>query len=74
MTVDAEVLTLSEVEALPAIVDLETARRALGIGRTTAYALARAGSFPCPVVRVGAAYRIPTVGLLRLLGIDHLIR
>ncbi|MET9263839.1 DNA-binding protein [Amycolatopsis sp. NPDC004079] len=74
MTVDVDVLTLGEVEALPAIVDLDTARRALGIGRTKAYALARAGSFPCPVVRVGAAYRVPTAGLLRLLEIDHLMR
>ncbi|UOZ06891.1 helix-turn-helix domain-containing protein [Amycolatopsis sp. WQ 127309] len=62
-------MTLAEVAALPAVVDLMTAARALGIRRTTAYALARGGSFPCPVVRVGGSYRVPTSGLLRLLGL-----
>ncbi|WP_460444004.1 helix-turn-helix domain-containing protein [Amycolatopsis cihanbeyliensis] len=56
------------------VVDVMTAARALGIGRTTAYALVRAGSFPCPVLRVGGVYRVPTVGLLRVLGVDPLIR
>ncbi|WP_153036871.1 helix-turn-helix domain-containing protein [Amycolatopsis sp. YIM 10] len=50
-----------------------TAARALGIGRTTAYALAREGGFPCPVLRVGGEYRVPTAGLLRLLEIEPLI-
>ena len=64
-----EPMTLSEVAALPAVVDLLTAARALGIKRTTAYALARGDSFPCPVFRAGASYRVPTSGLLRLLGL-----
>ncbi|NBH07738.1 helix-turn-helix domain-containing protein [Amycolatopsis sp. SID8362] len=64
-----EPMTLSEVAALPAVVDLMTAARALRIKRTTAYALARGGSFPCPVLRVGGAYRVPTAGLLRVLGL-----
>ncbi|ADJ48804.1 integrase/resolvase-related protein [Amycolatopsis mediterranei S699] len=64
-----QAMTLAEVAALPAVVDLMTAARALGIRRTTAYALARGGSFPCPVFRVGAAYRVPTSGVLRLLGL-----
>lgn len=71
ITVDG--LTLAEVAVLPAVVDLMTAARALGIGRTTAYALARGGQFPCPVLRVGGEYRVPTVGLLRMLGVDPLI-
>jgi predicted DNA-binding transcriptional regulator AlpA len=70
MTVEVgEPMTLSEVAALPAVVDLLTAARALGIKRTTAYALARDASFPCPVFRAGASYRVPTSGLLRLLGL-----
>lgn len=70
MTVDAERgMTLAEVAALPAVVDLMTAARALGIRRTTAYALARNGSFPCPVFRAGVSYRVPTSGVLRLLGL-----
>ena len=51
-----------------ATVDLMTAARALGIGRTKAYELAKHDEFPCPVIRVGEMYRIPTPGLLELLG------
>lgn len=65
----AEGMTIAEVAGLPAVVDLMTAARALRIGRTTAYALARGSSFPCPVLRVGGEYRVPTVGLLRALGL-----
>ncbi len=65
-----EVMTVAEAAALPAVVDLMTAARALRIGRTTAYALAREGGFPCPVVRVGGGYRVPTAGLLRVLGLE----
>jgi Helix-turn-helix domain len=63
-------VTFAEIAHLPVMVDLLTAARVLGIGRTTAYTLAREGEFPCPLVRVGGAYRVPTLGLLRLLGID----
>jgi hypothetical protein len=63
-------LTFADIAGLPVTVDLLTAGRALGIGRTTAYTLARGGDFPCPVLRVGGSYRVPTVGLLRLLGLD----
>ncbi|HWD00847.1 MAG TPA: DNA-binding protein [Amycolatopsis sp.] len=63
-------MTVAEVAALPAVVDLMTAARALRIGRTTAYALARDGGFPCPVLRAGGGYRVPTVGLLRALGLE----
>jgi hypothetical protein len=61
--------TFAEVADLPVMVDLLTAGRMLGIGRTTAYKLAQAGEFPCPVVRVGGVYKVPTIGLLRLLGL-----
>jgi hypothetical protein len=61
-------LTVAEVMALPAVTDLISAGKALGIGRTRSYELARAGDFPCPVVRVGKTYRVPTAGLLALLG------
>jgi hypothetical protein len=62
-------LTIAELQALPASVDLLTAARALCLGRTKAYALARRGEFPCPVIRVGDTYRVPTIALLQLLGI-----
>jgi len=63
------VLTLAEVTALPAVTDLVTAGRALGLGRTRAYELARAGQFPCPVIRAGGSWRVPTAGLLTVLGL-----
>lgn len=60
-------LTRGELLALPAVIDIETAGRALGLGRTTAHALARAGKFPVPVLRLGRLYRVPTAGVLELL-------
>ncbi|WP_275462581.1 helix-turn-helix domain-containing protein [Streptomyces noursei] len=55
---------------LPVAVDLRTAARALGIASTTAYRLIREDEFPCPVLRVGRKYRIPTNELMRALGIE----
>jgi hypothetical protein len=65
-------LTLAELLALPAVTDLVTAGKALGIGRSASYELARAGRFPCQVIRAGRNYRVPTVGLLALLGMPAL--
>ena len=62
-------LTLAEVADLPAVTDLVTAGRALGLGRTKAYELARAGQFPCPVIRAGRTWLVPTAGLLAALGL-----
>ena len=63
-------LSREELLALPVVVDVSTAARALGLGRSTAYELARRDEFPCPVLRVGGSYRVPTAGLLRVLGIE----
>jgi len=60
----------AELLALPATVDLVTAARALGIGRTTAYQLARSGEMPVKVLRLGTRYRVPSAALLELLGIS----
>jgi Helix-turn-helix domain len=62
-------LTLAEIANLPAVTDLVTAARALGIGRTRAYELARDGSFPCRVIRAGKTWMVPTADLLHLLGL-----
>jgi len=62
-------MTLAELLALPVVVDVTTAARALGLGRSTGYELARCGEFPCRVLRVGRSYRVPTADLLRVLGI-----
>lgn len=62
-------MSRSELLALPVAVDLPTAARALGLGRSTAYELARRQTFPCRVLQVGSSYRVPTAELLRVLGI-----
>ncbi len=61
-------VTIADLRAT-ASVDLMTAARALGLGRTKAYDLARHKQFPCRVIRIGDTYRIPTAGLLELLGL-----
>jgi predicted DNA-binding transcriptional regulator AlpA len=58
-----------EVLALPVVVDVPTAARALGLGTTLAYELAKAGTFPCRVLRIGRLYRVPRAGLLEVLGL-----
>ena len=63
-------LTRAELLALPVTVDVPTAARALGLGRSTAYELARRGEFPCRVLRVGRSYRVPTADLMRVLGVE----
>ena len=63
------VLGSGQPRGLPASLSLVQAAHALGIGRTSAYNLARRGEFPCPLIKVGALYRVPTAGLLRLLGL-----
>ena len=65
----ADLCPAMEIVALPAVTDLVTAGRALGLGRTKAYELARAGQFPCPVIRAGKNWMVPTAGLLALLGL-----
>jgi hypothetical protein len=67
-----QALTFAEMMALPVVVDLMTAARALHIGRTLAYDLAQHDQFPCAVLRVGRTYHVPTAGLLQLLGLTHL--
>jgi len=44
---------------------------ALGLGRTKAYELAKRDQFPCRILRIGSAYRIPTTELLRYLGVEQ---
>jgi hypothetical protein len=63
-------MTIEELLTLPVSVDLTTAGRAFGLGRTKAFELARADEFPCRVLRVGAKYRVPRSALLEALGID----
>lgn len=66
-----EAMSRQELLRLPAAVKLPVAARALGLGRNKAYELVRAGRFPCTVLHLGNSYRVPTAGLLRLLGIEE---
>ncbi|GLX53816.1 MULTISPECIES: hypothetical protein [Streptomyces] len=62
-------MTREELLALPAAVDLDTGNRALGLGRSKGYELAKRGEYPCKVLRLGKAYRVVTADLLNLLGL-----
>jgi predicted DNA-binding transcriptional regulator AlpA len=65
-----DTLTLDQLHHLPAVVDLATAARVFGIGRSTVYRLARTGAFPCRVLQVGGSYRVATADLLAAVGLD----
>lgn len=64
------VVTFPELFELPTVVDLCTAGQAVGVSLGTAYKLVQAGRFPCPVLRLGYRYQVPTTGLMKALGID----
>lgn len=68
--VDPSTLTTADVLALPPTVDIETGGKAFGLGRTTAYQLARTGRFPCKVVRAGGGWRVVTADLRRVLALS----
>lgn len=59
----------AELLALPVVVDLPTAGRAIGLSRSHAYELHRRGEFPIPVQRLGSRYRVVTEALLAYLGL-----
>jgi excisionase family DNA binding protein len=65
-----KVWTAAEIRRLGAAIDIVTAGEILGIGRTTAYQLARRGEFPVTVLRIGGRYRVRTADLRTLLAID----
>lgn len=62
-------MSMDELFAVPVSVDIVTAGRAFGFGRTKAFELARAGEFPCRVIRVGRKYRVPRSALFEALGV-----
>ncbi len=65
----AKGMSREELLELPAAVDLETGNRALGLGRSKGYELAKRDQYPCKVLRLGNAYRVVTADLLALLGL-----
>ncbi|MFE2944687.1 hypothetical protein ACFXKG_37465 [Streptomyces sp. NPDC059255] len=68
---EARGLTGDDLLALPAVIDLDTSNRALMIGRSTGYGLAKQGEYPVKVLRLGNAYRVVTADLLKLLGLER---
>lgn len=62
-------MTRDEAAALPPVVDLPTAAKVLGLGRSAAYELVREGEWPTPILRLGRLIRVPTAPLLELIGI-----
>ena len=60
--------TVDAVRALGTTTDLITAGSVLGIGRSSAYELARTGRFPVPVTRAGRRYLVGVPHLLRAIG------
>jgi excisionase family DNA binding protein len=63
-----QTMQYEDLNTLPTVVSITTAARALGLSRTYAYELAKRGDFPCRLIRVGTAYRVPTTELRKLLG------
>jgi len=54
-------------DGMPVMLDVPEAARLLGVGRTLAYDLIRAGRWPTPVIRVGRLIRVPSGPILELL-------
>lgn len=67
-------MTADEVRALPAVVDLSTAARVLGLGRSAAYELVRIGAWPTPVLRLGRLIKVPSAPLVELVGLTSVER
>lgn len=57
----------TELDQLPALLDVPTAAAVLGIGRSLAYELVRTHQWPTPVLRIGKLIKIPTAPLLHLM-------
>lgn len=65
-------MSVEELRALPAAVPLGLACRALGIGTTKGYQLARKGEFPVELLPVGGSkYRAPKSAILGYLGVSE---
>ena len=63
-------MKLDELLGLPVTVDLVTAGRAHGIGRTLSHELVLRDEFPCTVRKLGNRYRVTKADLLASLGLQ----
>ncbi|MFD7236478.1 integrase [Streptomyces syringium] len=62
-------MTHEELIGLPVAVPLGVANRALGIGRTCGYDMAKRGAYPIRLMRHGRQYRASRYDLHRHLGV-----
>ena len=60
-------MNLDELRALPAILDVPTAGKILGLGVSASYGASRRGEIP--TLRIGKKLIVPTAKLLVLLGV-----
>lgn len=70
----AGAMSLEELLALPATVNVVTAARALGISPNKAYALIKSGEFPVETLPLGSTVRVATASLRRVLGVETAAR
>jgi predicted DNA-binding transcriptional regulator AlpA len=66
-----QLMSEQELRALPPVIDVPTAARALGVGRSAAYEMIRTDAWPTPVLRLGRLIRVPSAPLLDLLGLSR---
>jgi hypothetical protein len=62
--------TEEAIRALGARTDLVTAGSIFMMGRDKSRQLARAGTFPCAVIRTGSTWVVPVASILRALGLE----
>jgi hypothetical protein len=65
------VWTAEALRELGLTTGIETAGQIIGIGRSKAYEMARAGAFPVKVLRIGRRYIVPVSALAKLLDADQ---
>ncbi len=68
----AQGMSRKQLLELPVTVDVQTAAKALGIGRNLAYDLLTRGEFPCRTQKLGSRIRVITGGPDGL--VDYLTR
>lgn len=61
--------TYREVLDLPVLLSLDASNRVLDISRSKGYPMAKTGTYPVTVLRIGGTYRVRRADLLRYLGI-----
>ncbi|HCT75247.1 MAG TPA: hypothetical protein DGG94_07415 [Micromonosporaceae bacterium] len=67
---DRKKWTIDEIRAHGATIGFETAAEVLGIGKSLAYELARAGQFPIRRIQLGRRVVVSVPELLKFLGAD----